>query len=152
VKGKSYSGSKYWLLVLDDCTDHIWSYFPTAKSHTKTVLTPLLKELLAKHGKVVKDILCDNAGENKALEKKCQVQGLGIQFEYTAPGTPQHNGHVERKFATLYGRAVRSMLNEANLKQSRRTGIWTEAARTATLLDTILVLASKPEASYSAFF
>ena len=151
VKGESYSGSKYWLLVLDDCTDHIWSYFLTAKSHTRTEMILLLKELLAKYGKVVKYIRCDNAGENKALEKECKVQGLGIQFEYTAPGTPQHNGRVERKFATLYVR-VRSMLNEANLEQTRRTGLWTEAARTAMLLDTILVSTTKPEASYSTFF
>ncbi len=151
VKGESYSGSKYWLLVLDDCTDHIWSYFLTAKSHTRKEMIILLKELSAKYGKAVKYIRCDNAGENKVLEKECQTQGLGIQFEYTAPGTPQHNGRVERKFATLYSR-IRSMMSEANFEPTRRTGIWTEAARTATLLDTILVSATKQEASHSAFF
>jgi hypothetical protein len=38
VKGKSYSGSKYWLLVLDDFTDHTWSYFLTAKRLTRALL------------------------------------------------------------------------------------------------------------------
>ena len=27
---------------------------------------------------------------------------MGIEFEYTAPGTPQESDHVEQKFATLF--------------------------------------------------
>jgi hypothetical protein len=152
VRNESYSGSKLWLLVLDDCTDYVRSYyFLTAKSQTKARLIPLLKEIKARNGKVVKNLRCNNARENQTLEKECKEQGLGIQFEYTTPGTPQHNGRMERKSAILYGR-VRSMLNKANLEPTRRTGIWTEAARTPNLLNTILVSASKPEASHSGFF
>ena len=72
----------------------------------------LIKDLKAKHGYIVKYLDCNNAGENNALEKFCQQKGLGITFEYTAPGTPQQNGRIERKFATLYGR-VREILNHA---------------------------------------
>jgi hypothetical protein len=122
---------------------------PRAFPHTKEDMVIPKQAFISKSARIYADRDYDNAGENKALEKECQAQGLGIQFEYTAPGTPQHNGRVELKFATLYGR-VRSMLNEANLGQTRRTGIWTKAARTATLLDTVLVSASKQEASYSA--
>jgi transposase InsO family protein len=78
--------------------------------------------LKAKHGRTVKFIRCDNAGENKALEKACLKEGLGIQFEYTAPGTPQQNGKVERKFATLNAR-VRAMLNHAGLPSKLRQGL-----------------------------
>ena len=53
-------------------------------------------------------------GENKSFEKLCESKGLGINFEYTGPGSPQYNGRVERKFATLYGR-TRAMLNSAKL-------------------------------------
>ncbi len=42
--------------------------------------------------KIVQSICCDNAGENVALEMSCKQEGLGIKFEYTAPGTPQQNG------------------------------------------------------------
>jgi hypothetical protein len=35
-----------------------------------------------------------------------------IKLEYTALGTPQQNGNVERAFATLFGKS-RSMLNAA---------------------------------------
>jgi hypothetical protein len=61
---------------------------------------------------IVKVIRCDDAGENKVLELRCIHAQLGINFEYTGPGTPQYNGRVERKFATLYG-CVRTMLNAA---------------------------------------
>ena len=44
---------------------------------------------------MVKNIRCDNAGENLTLEKDCRNDGLGIQFEFPAPGTPQQNGKVE---------------------------------------------------------
>ena len=38
----------------------------------------------------------DNAGENKMLAKSCDQNEMGIKFEYTAPGTPQQNGVIER--------------------------------------------------------
>jgi transposase InsO family protein len=131
IKGESFGGSKYWLLILDDCTDQCWSKCLTAKSNTAKVLVPSIKELKTKHNKTVKYIRCDNAGENKATDTACAKEGLGIQFEYTAPGTPQQNGRVERKFTILYGR-VQSMMNHANLPLTIRKGVWTEAVATAT--------------------
>ena len=71
-----------------------------------------LKGLKDKHENQVKFICCDNAGENKKLEEKCDADGLGIIFEYTATGTPQQNAYVERAFPTLMGRA-RAMMNFA---------------------------------------
>jgi hypothetical protein len=44
------------------------------------------------------------------------------------------------------------MLNRAKLPTVKRKGLWTEAARTATDLENILVSTRKPIASYSAFF
>jgi hypothetical protein len=37
---------------------------------------------------------------------------MRCKFEFTAPDSPQQNGKIERKFATLYGR-VRAILNGA---------------------------------------
>ena len=58
----------------------------------------------------MKYIQCNGAGENCALDEAYKQEGLGIQFKYTAPGTPHQNDRVERKFATLYGR-VRAIIN-----------------------------------------
>jgi hypothetical protein len=151
VKKPSFGSSKFWLLVMDDCTDMCWSLFLQKKSDQVDQLLTLLKDLKAKNLISVKQIRCDNAGENKSLQKLCEQEGLGIQFEYTAPGTPQLNGRVERKFATLYGR-VRAMLNGARLTKELRHGLWTEAARTASDLENTLVTKVKPVAAFNQFY
>ena len=86
----------------------------------------------------MKIIRCDNAGENKVLERESDKKDLGIIFEYTAPGTPQQNGVVERAFVTVMGRA-RAMMNHAGFTMAKRQQLWCEAAQTATMLDNILV-------------
>ena len=61
-------------------------------------------------------IRCDNAGENKALEIACIDKELGIVFEYTAPGTPQQNGVVERAFGTMLGN-TKAIMNGAGFDE-----------------------------------
>ena len=89
----------------------------------------LIKDLKSKYEIVVKIVRCDNAGENLALQRECEKEGLGISFELTAPGTLQQNRKVEQKFATLYGR-MRAMLHGSNIEVSLRCQLWTEAALT----------------------
>lgn len=74
---------------------------------------------------------------------------MGITFEYTAPGTPQQNGVVERAFATLMGRA-RAMMNQAGFPKIKREQLWPEAAWTATKLENILV--SEGSHSFKKFY
>ena len=45
---------------------------------------------------------CDIAGENEHFKWICKKEGIGIQFEYTALGTPQINGCVEKEFTILF--------------------------------------------------
>jgi hypothetical protein len=105
IKTTSYGGSKFWLLVVDNKTDYLWSYFLKRKSETKDKICSLVLELNTKNGLNVLFIRCDNAGEEELQKLAPQVQ-----FEFTAPDTPQQNGWVERKFARLYG-SVRAMMN-----------------------------------------
>ena len=95
IKGQSYGSSKFWLLMVDDCTDYGISRFLNRKSET-------VQELKVKHDLIVKYIRCDDAPENRKAEKLCVENGINVQFEYTSPGTPQRNARVERKFATQY--------------------------------------------------
>ncbi len=70
----SLSRKKHWLLILDDATGYVWSYFLKYKIDlTKNVLG-LIKELKSSNlaVKMVKYICCDNAGENVALEMACK--------------------------------------------------------------------------------
>ena len=59
----------------------------------------LIKNLKYKYNLHVQHLCCNNAGENVAFEKACKQEGLVNDFKYTAPGRPQQNGYVERKFA-----------------------------------------------------
>lgn len=63
----------------------------------------LLKELSQKYSRTVKVIHCNNSRENVTLAATCKRKELGIDFEFTAPGTSQHNSLVERAFATCFG-------------------------------------------------
>ena len=65
----------------------------------------------------VKYICCDNAGENKGLQQQLMKDGSKIQFEFTAPATPQQNGIVEHAFPTLMG-CTRAMMNYAGFNKN----------------------------------
>ena len=78
-------------------------------------------------------------------------QGLGLNFEYTAPGTPQQNGRVERNFVALYGR-VRAMLNGARITLEMRQKLWAECAKTATACENLITCADHKESSYKLFY
>ncbi len=79
---------------MDNATGYVWSYFLKYKSDLTTNVLGLIKELKSSNVavKIVNYICCNNAGENVALEMAYKQEGLGIKFEYTAPGTPQQNG------------------------------------------------------------
>jgi len=72
------------------------------------------------------------------LEDLCIEKDLCIIFEYTAPGTPQRNGVVERAFATMLGK-TRAIMNGAGFDKKKRHLFWTEAANTVTRLENITI-------------
>ena len=74
-----------------------------------------------------------------------------IEFEFTAPNSPQFNGKIERKFATLIKR-VRAMLNAAKLTQELRHLLWCEAAATATDVENLLVSRNDNTPARTEFF
>jgi len=104
----------------------------------KERLVPFLKELQHMYGVKVEYIRCDNAGENCALEDECIEKDLGIIFKYTAPGTPQQNGVVERAFVTMLGK-TRAIMNGAGFDEKKRHLFWTEATNTVTNLENITI-------------
>ena len=151
IKTISYGGAKFWLLVVDDRTDYSWSYFLKRKSETKDKICELVLELKSKNGYNVLFIRCDKAGENKTAQQELKRIAPSIKFEYTAPDTPQQNGRVERKFATLYGR-VRAMLNRGQLPNKIRHKLWAEAANMANHAENMSLKPTKESPSYKQFY
>ena len=125
VWAQSFSGSKFWLLVVDDWSNMCWSFFLPTKGHVGQTIVQFIKNLRVQ--KIpVKNIYCDNAGENFSIQKMCEKEEYGNNFEFTGPGSPQYDGKVERKFSTMYGK-VRAFLNNAKLPTNFRKGLWAEA-------------------------
>ena len=150
IKHESAGGAKFWALFMDDCSGFLINRFLRNKSDLAKQGSMLIKKLSDQNGIKIKTIRCDNAGENKKMEEACDKLGLGTKFEYTAVGTPQQNGRIERKFATLYGR-VRSMMIDAGIEEELRQKLWAEAANMCVDLNNILVNNKRERSAYQTF-
>jgi hypothetical protein len=91
VKTPSYGGANFWLLIQDDFTGYLWSYFIKAKSDLPESMFDWLQLVKKDISLDVKCIRLDNSGENKYFHQKVQRSNYKIMFEFTAPGTPQQN-------------------------------------------------------------
>ena len=148
MRKPSMGGRQHWVMLV---AKYKKSFFLKKKNEQVEPIINWIKALKARHKIQVKIIRCDNAGENKVLERESDKNELGIIFEYTAPVTPQQNGVVERAFVTVMGRA-RAMMNHAGFTMAKRQQLWCEAAQTATMLDNILVQDSAKSPPFTQFF
>ena len=121
----SISKKRYTLVIVDEYTRFTWVYFLHRKDETAAILLDHVRMIETDEFKV-KILRSDNGTEfkNSAMEEFCKYKGIIQQF--SAPGTPQQNGVVERKNRTLI-EAGRTMLEDANLP----TYFWAEAINTA---------------------
>jgi transposase InsO family protein len=113
IKTESIAKKRYWLLVMDEYTNFLWSYFMKNKDDQVSIVIKHIK--MQNEPKVkVTYIGCDNSGENHDIQNYLRERSPKIRckFEFTAPDSPQLNGKIERNFATLCGR-VRAILHGA---------------------------------------
>ena len=104
MRKPSMGGRQHWVMLVYEVTKYKKSFFLKQKNEQVDPVIDRIKAFEAGHKIQVKIIRCDNAGENKVLERESDKKELGIIFEYTAPGTPQQNGVVECAFVTVMGR------------------------------------------------
>ena len=62
VKGRSYGGTKFWNLIVDEVTRMKWSICLKQKSDLGKEMVKFLRELHKKDKVTVKYIRCDNLG------------------------------------------------------------------------------------------
>ncbi len=129
-----------WRIMVDEKTQLKFSDFYKTKDEMVEPTCVQLKKW-AQANKKVDVIRLDNAGENKLLQKRSDSKDwqLGIKYEFTARDTPQQNSLAEVGFATIANRG-RAMLHQANIPISVRPRVWTEAFKTATLLDGLMMI------------
>jgi hypothetical protein len=134
ITATSVGGKKNWVLIVDEFTNMKWSLFIKNKSDFPSEMLNFIKKI-SSQGFNVETIRLDNSGENTKFQELMVKNNFGgVQFEFTAPRTPQQNGVVERAFATLMGR-MRAMMSSAGLSTELRALLWAECARTATMLE-----------------
>jgi transposase InsO family protein len=133
IKTASFAHNRYWLLILDEYTHFLWSYFLKSKNEQVQVIVKHLIHITNEEKVKVAFIRRDISGENHDLQNQIKDNHpkLFCQFEFTAPDSPQQNGKVERKFTTLFGR-VSAMLNEAELNWPLRHAMWAYVSLHAT--------------------
>jgi hypothetical protein len=91
-------------------------------------LLPILFLLEKDHNLKIEFIRSDNAPEHIDLQKDIMEHPtLSAKFEFTPPNSPQQNGRIERKFATLNGKC-RAMLNAAEFNKEIRHKMWAYCA------------------------
>ena len=150
-KHVSRGGNRHWLIVVDEFSDYVHSFFLNKKSDQTKILPMWIRGMAKKHRIEIKRIRLDNSGENKSLQKECDKQNLGIIFEFTAPGKPQQNSIAERRIPTLMGRA-RAMLTQAGLEPKHKGELWCEVISTATKLDNIMVRPERTKPPHTLFY
>jgi hypothetical protein len=139
VKVPSTGGNTYWLLIMDEYSGFLWSYFFRYRDDLPVTMTDFVKQFPRKFDTNIVRFRCDNAGENKSFQATLNKDmPYEIQFEYTAPYTPQQNGRIERKFATLYGK-IRALSTAAQFQQKLRNDLWPHAALLVTDLKNTIV-------------
>jgi hypothetical protein len=94
VQNTSNGGPTFWLLIQDDFTGYLWSYFIKAKSDLPETMLDWLKLVQKEINLNVKSMRLDNSYENKFFHQMIIKSAFNIKFEFTAPGTPQQNGKV----------------------------------------------------------
>ena len=60
---------KHWLLIIDDSSNFIWSFFLKEMSNLADVMIGLIKNLKNKYCVQVQNFRCHNTGENVAFKK-----------------------------------------------------------------------------------
>ena len=90
IKYKSFGGSKFWLLFVDECTGFKMSYFLNSKSKMTTKGLEYI-HFLETRNRTIATFRCNNAGENiKFKEKLVQIRKT-TNADFSAPNTPQQN-------------------------------------------------------------
>ncbi|GKV32108.1 hypothetical protein SLEP1_g40737 [Rubroshorea leprosula] len=126
---ESFDGNKYFVTFIDDATRKTWVYLLQNKSQVFKYFQHYHAMVERETGLKLKCLRTDNGGEYTSKEFRDYCSKHGIRHEKIVPGTPQHNGVVERMNRTIVEK-VRCMLRMATLPKL----FWGETVNTAMYL------------------
>ncbi|XP_075092494.1 retrovirus-related Pol polyprotein from transposon RE1 [Nicotiana tabacum] len=97
----SYSGKRYFVIVVDDYTRYTWIFLLNFKSEVIVVLRDFLTQIKNMFSSSIKVLRTDNGSEFFSNEFKQLLSTLDIFHQSSCVYTPQQNGVVERKHRTI---------------------------------------------------
>jgi hypothetical protein len=137
------SGSKYYLVILDDFTHYLWTFSLKLKSDTFTILSNLFVYVSTQFGRTVKAIQCDNGCEFDNSSTRIFLLSNGTQLRISCSYTSPQNGKVERIIHSV-NNVIRTLLIQTSLP----VRYWAEGLHTATYmlnrLPTMMIQAACP--------
>jgi len=104
LDGISFGGSKYMLIIMDDCTRYTWAYFSQRKD--AITVAPLIRAfvvlILTQFNIMIKRWRTDG-GSGEFLNSQIAViyQEFGMIHECSTPHVKEQNGAIERRVQTL---------------------------------------------------
>jgi len=125
----SHGGAYYFATFTDDVSRMVWISFLKKKSDLLQHFQAFKAFAEKQAGSPIKSIRSDNGGEYASQSFQAFLQQHGIEWQPSAPRTPEHNGVAERMNRTLV-EAARSMLQDSSLPLQ----FWAEAIQTAAYI------------------
>lgn len=137
VEVESLTRARYFLVIVDEATDFVWTKSLRMKDDAITAIRYWLAMVATQFRATPKEMHSDGGGEfiNTALNNFYVERG--IVGTSVAPGTPQHNAIAERKIRTLK-ELTRSMLHHAQLP----TRFWEDALNSLVYVHNLTIRSS----------
>ncbi|KAJ9535609.1 hypothetical protein OSB04_un001255 [Centaurea solstitialis] len=137
----SIGNKSYCLVIVNDFSRFTWVYFLKTKDETSGLIKSFVTRIENQANLKVKVIRSDNGTEFKNSDINSFCDDKGIEKQYSAPRTPQHNGVAEWRNRTLI-EAARSLLADSKLPIT----FWAEAVNTTSYVQNrILVSEVQPQ-------
>ena len=133
-------GYEYFITFIDDYSRYGYVYLMKKKSEALDKFKEFKAESEKQLGRHVKSLRSDRGGEYMSIEFVSFLKEHGILSQFSAPGTPQQNGVVERRNRTLLD-MVRSMMSLSTLPLS----FWGYALETAAYILNMVPSKSVPK-------
>jgi IS30 family transposase len=144
----SVSGSKYYLLILDDFTHYLWTFSIKLKSDTFTTLSNFFAYVSNQFGRKIKVIQCDNGREFDNSSTRIFLLSNDTQLWMSCPYTSPQNGKAECIIRSI-NNVIRTLLIQSFLPGR----YWAEELHTAAYhLNRLPTKAIQVAYSHIAFF
>jgi hypothetical protein len=126
---ESFTGYKYYLIVIDDFSHYTWTFPIRHKSDACNQLIDFYSFALNQFHLSIQCVQCDNGREFDNNVLRSFLSSKGVVLRLSCPHTSSQNGKAERGIRSIND-ITRTLLFQANLKPR----YWVEAVQTATYL------------------